>query len=131
MAQNQDIKIKVTPSAPNPSEKAVVPLVDIYEEEDGSVVLTAEIPGADKDKVDVRVDKGVLTIWADARGIDVPENYAATYVGFTGAEYFRAFALSDEVDRDRISAKFTDGLLVLTLPRAQAAQTRKIEIKAD
>ncbi len=130
MTQSDDIKIKVTPSAPNPSEKAVAPLVDIYEREDGAVVLTAEIPGADKDKIDVRVDKGVLTIWADGRSVDMPENYAATYVGFSGAEYFRAFALSDEVDRDRIQAKVADGLLIVTLPRAQAVQTRKIEITA-
>lgn len=130
MSDNQDIRIKVTPSAPNPSDKAVPPLVDIHEEEDGAVVLTVEIPGADKDKVDVRVDKGVLTIWADGQDVQVPEEYAPTYVGFAGSEYFRAFALSDEVDRDNIQAKVADGLLTLRLPRASAAQTKKIEIKA-
>ena len=110
-------------------EETYTPLVDIYETNDGTTVLKAELPGAGPETLDIRVDKGVLTIAANGTLPEAGKEYARTYVGFTGGQYFRAFALSDEVDRDRIDAKLTDGVLTVRLPRAKAAQTRKIEIK--
>ncbi|MCD6304416.1 MAG: Hsp20/alpha crystallin family protein [Planctomycetes bacterium] len=109
--------------------EALVPLVDIYERPDGEMVLLAELPGADAESLDIRVDKGVLTIHADGELEELGEQYARTYVGFVGGRYFRAFALSDEIDRDRIEAALEDGLLTIRLPKAAAARTRKIEIK--
>jgi HSP20 family protein len=110
-------------------EEAFSPLVDVYEMEDGTTVLLAEVPGASGETLDVRVDKGVLTLAADGTLPEVPDDYAATYTGFVGGKYFRAFALSDEIDREKIEASLEDGLLTLRLPKAAAAQTRKIEIK--
>jgi len=116
---------------PRPAdENAFSPLVDIYEEQDGTTVLAAEVPGASRDGVDIRVDKGVLTILADAPLAEPAEEYAKMYVGFTGGQYYRAFALSDEIDRDKIEARLSDGLLTIRLPRAAAAKTRKIQVKA-
>ncbi|MBN1554793.1 MAG: Hsp20/alpha crystallin family protein [Phycisphaerae bacterium] len=102
--------------------------MDIYERTDGATVLVAEVPGAKSESLDIRVDKGVLTITADGRRESLGDQYARTYTGFMGGQFFRAFALSDEVDRDNIQASLSDGLLTVTLPRAEAAQTRKIEI---
>ena len=116
--------------APEPSEEeAFSPLVDVYEMEDGTTVLLAEVPGASGETLDVRVDKGVLTLAADGTLPEVPDGYAPTYTGFVGGRYFRAFALSDEIDREKIEASLVDGLLTLRLPKAAAAQTRKIEVK--
>ena len=130
MSENKGkLKVNVSPAAVSPGENALAPLVDIYEAADGATVLVAEVPGAGPDKVDVRVDKGVLTIRADGSLPEVPEGFSRLYVGFAGGEYFRAFALSDEVDRDKIEATLGGGLLTLRLPRAAAAQSRKIEIK--
>ena len=114
-----------------PTEDTYSPLVDIYETADGTTVLTAEIPGARQDSIDIRVDKGVLAISADAELPQLEGEYTRTYTGFTGGQYFRAFALSDEVDREKIEAAYSDGVLTLRLPRAEAAQTRKIEIKTE
>ncbi len=123
------LRVQVNPAASHPGESAVAPLVDIYETQDGTVVLVAEVPGANAAKTEVSVDKGVLTIRADGRLPDPPPTHSRLYTGFTGGEYFRAFALSDEVDRDRIEASVQNGLLTVRLPRAAAAQTRKIPIK--
>ncbi|MCK4602212.1 MAG: Hsp20/alpha crystallin family protein [Phycisphaerae bacterium] len=111
------------------AEGTFVPLVDIYEADDEGIVLAAEVPGAAKETIDVRVDKGVLTVEAEAPLGEVGEGYTVTYRGFSGGQYFRAFALSDEIDRDKIEASLADGVLTLRLPRAAAAKTRKIEIK--
>jgi HSP20 family molecular chaperone IbpA len=111
------------------SEDSYTPLVDIYEEEDGTTIVKAEVPGAEQDTIDVRVDKGVLTISADGTRSEPGPEQARTYVGFVTGRYFRAFALSDEVDRDKIDASLAEGVLTVRLPKAAAAQTRKIEIK--
>jgi HSP20 family protein len=132
MAENKKkVEVRVDPARVEPGEDAFTPLVDIYEEADGATVLVAEVPGAKSESVDVRVDKGVLTITADGRRESVGEDYARTYCGFMGGQFFRAFALSDEVDRDDIQASLSDGLLTVRLPRAAEAQTRKIEITGE
>jgi HSP20 family protein len=110
-------------------ENAFTPLVDIYEDEGGTTVLVAELPGARGDTVDIRVDKGTLTLTADATLEEPGEDYVRTYVGFGGGQYYRAFAISDEVDRDKIEAALIDGVLTIRLPRAAAAKTRKIQVK--
>ncbi len=127
-SKKKNIEVSVNPAPMQPDENAFTPLVDIYEQADGTTVLVAEVPGAKSDSVDLRVDKGVLTIAADGRREPTEKDYTSTYTGFVGGQYFRAFALSDEVDRDQISASLSDGLLTVRLPRAEAAQTRKIEI---
>jgi len=127
----QNVKVHVDPARRQPGEDALTPAVDIYDAEDGTIVLVAEVPGAGNDKVDVRVEKGVLTIWADGTLPDLGVGYTRTYTAFSGGEYFRAFALSDEVDRERIEASLTDGVLTVRLPRGAAAKTRKIDIKPE
>ena len=125
-------KMKVnTKSVNRPDDDTYTPLVDICENPDGSTVLTIEVPGAATDKVDVSVDKGVLTVYADGRVAPADPKYTRTYSGFGTGQYFRAFALGDEVDRDNIDATLTDGVLTVRLPRGAAARTRKIEIKGE
>lgn len=131
MAKDKErMKVHAGPAERRTDEGAFAPLVDIYETDDGATVIVAEVSGAQADAVDVRVDRGVLTISADADLPELPDEYARTYIGFIGGRFFRAFAMGDEVDRDRIEATLCDGVLTVRLPRAAAARTRKIEIKA-
>lgn len=131
MSENRKVNVHSEPSRMEVSPEAVAPRVDIYTVEDGTTYLLAEVPGAAPDSVDLRVDKGVLTIAAEASGAKVDDCYARTYVGFTNGPYFRAFALSDEVDRDKIEASLSDGVLTVKLPRAASARTRKIHVKGE
>ena len=128
MAKDKPVKVEATRSEWELSEETFSPLSDIYETDD-ELVLVSEVPGSALQDITVRVDKGVLTIEGDAK-FDVPgEEYAQTYVSFCPGQYFRAFALSDEIDRDKITASVANGLLTVHLPKAEAAQSRKIEIK--
>lgn len=131
MADKDTTKVRVGAVRQDPGEDTFSPLVDIYEAQDATTVLTAEIPGATADSLDIRVDKGVLSISADARCEPPGRDYTRTYSGFARGQYFRAFAVSDEIDRDMIEASLGDGVLMLRLPRAAAAKTRKIEIKRE
>jgi len=125
----KQINTIVHPAENQHNENTYCPLVDIYEQGDGSTIMLAEMPGALPDSIDIQVDKGVLTIAAKCDREKFSESYARVFTSFETGEYFRAFALSDEVDRDKIIAKLEDGLLKLTLPKAEAVQKRKIEIK--
>ncbi len=127
---DKKVTVKAAGVVNNESSETFAPLVDIYDE-DGVTVLVADVPGAETDSLDVRVDKGVLTIEAQGRLDDPGEDYAPTYRGFVGGQYFRAFALGDEVDRDKIDASLENGVLKLRLPKAATAETRKIEIKEE
>lgn len=140
MAQNQNRNVQVQVNRSEASERSAeelreraadtyAPLVDIYETEDGTN-LVAELPGVKREDVKIEVDKGVLTL-SGTTSWEVPgEGYTRTFVGFTPGAFFRAFALSDEVDRDKITASFANGVVVLKLPKAEAAKPRKIEISS-
>jgi HSP20 family protein len=127
--KSEHIDVERKPASADVDEQSVAPLVDVWVTPDGTVMLAADVPGAEPGSVDVRVDRGVLTIEAEGAVEPPGEGYSAVYTGFSGGRYFRAFALSDEVDRAGIEASLSDGVLTVTMPRAKAAQTRKIEIK--
>ena len=106
---------------------AIVPPVDIYEEEE-QVTLFADLPGVTKDNLNLQIDKDTLQIYGKiARGA---ENDAATYyTEFPSKDFYRAFTIGEEIDRGKIAASMSNGVLKLVLPKAERAKPRKIEIK--
>jgi HSP20 family protein len=106
--------------------ETVAPSIDIAETETGWL-LVADMPGVAKDGIDVQVERGVLSI-SGRCGCESPKA-RTVYEGFRRVNYFRSVALSDEVDRARITAAQNDGVLTVVLPKAAAAQTRKINVQ--
>ena len=105
-----------------------VPNVDIYESGD-DVVLLADMPGIDENTIDIMLEKNILTIRGFADDGE-REGYGLAYSEYDTGDYERTFALSDEVDRNKIEATMKNGVLKLTLPRAEEARTRRIEVTA-
>jgi HSP20 family protein len=108
-------------------ERALTPPVDIYETQDGLVVL-ADLPGVSKEGLDVRVENDILTI----RGMSsdgLPGE--PIYREFELANYFRQFELSEKVDQTKITAELKHGVLTLKLPKAEEAKPKKIEVKVN
>lgn len=110
-----------------------MPAIDVVEKKD-AYVLYAELPGVDASKVDINFEQNVLTVrGAKESTIDATKQgelrvYAAERAH--GA-FERSIKLPEFVDGERISADFTNGLLTITIPKAKAAQARKIEIGAN
>ncbi len=107
-----------------------VPAVDVIEQKD-AYVFYAELPGVEASQVDVNFEQNVLTIRGTKKSAiaTVAEGervYAAERV--TGT-FERSVRLPEFVDGERISAEFTNGVLTVKVPKAKAAQARKIEIK--
>jgi HSP20 family molecular chaperone IbpA len=109
------------------SEKFIKPAVNIIETEEG-LTLTADIPGASRDSLDVNVEKGILTITAPVSR-DMPGN--AGYTEFELASYYRQFSIPESLDHVKAKADLVNGILTLRIPRAEAAKPRKIEIKVS
>jgi HSP20 family molecular chaperone IbpA len=107
---------------------AHTPLIDIHEGPDG-LVLEADLPGVSENDVTIQLEENVLNLHARVTS-PVPEGARVLHEEYRPGDYARAFILSDEVERSRIAAELKNGVLRLTLPKAERAKTRRIEIKS-
>jgi HSP20 family molecular chaperone IbpA len=103
------------------------PLIDIFEGAEG-LVLEADLPGVSEGQVTIQLEDNVLSLHAKV-GNTVPEGSRVIHQEYQPGDFYRSFILSDEVERSKISAELRNGVLKLTLPKAERAKTRRIEIK--
>lgn len=104
------------------------PDVDILERADGYVIY-ADLPGVDDRSVDVRLDKGTLTL--DAQLATRPDpSWSPLHAEYRYGSYRREFRISDDIDADGVSAHMRNGVLELHLPKSAASQPRAIPVQA-
>ena len=121
-----------TPSSSSAADRQpqrhVVPPVDVFED-DASITLLADLPGVKREQLQVRVDGDslVLEAVADTAG---PQDLELVYGELQCPAYRREFTLSRELDTSRIEAQLRDGVLRLTIPKADEARPRRIEVQA-
>jgi HSP20 family protein len=106
--------------------RTFLPTADIYEDRDSLKVLL-EMPGVEKHNVSVHVEDGVLFVegrldLAKYRGLQ------PLYTEYNIGNYSRSFRLSNAIDQDKIAAELKDGVLTLTLQKAEKAKPRTIQI---
>ena len=91
------------------------------------MTVILEMPGVDKEKVDVNVENDILTI--EGR-IDYSkyEGLQPVYTEYNVGHYQRRFSLSNKVNASGIRAEMRDGLLTLTIPKAEETPPQKIEV---
>ena len=104
------------------------PIADIVETQNG-VVVQIEMPGVPSEDVEIALERRVVTVRGRAR-LTAPEGYRLVYAEYGEGDYERSFTLSQDIDEARITAEVKHGVLTLTLPRAEVAKPRKIEVKA-
>ena len=105
------------------------PAVDIFEQ-DGNIVLKAELPGVDAKDVDIRVENNMLTLRGE-RKFDKEvkrENYHRVERAY--GTFTRSFTLPTVVDTEKIKAEFKDGVLRVTLPKREEAKPKQIQVQA-
>lgn len=107
---------------PSPS----TPLVDIHDRHD-ALVLEADLPGVPEEEIVVELKQNVLKLIARVKRPDL-EGARPLALESTASVYERSFILSDEFDRDAISAEFHAGVLTLTLPRNARMPSRRIAV---
>lgn len=104
------------------------PAVDIFESKEAFVVY-ADLPGVKQEDMDIDIRDGVLSLTA---AVEEPApNLRPLYREYGVGGYMRRFTLGNKIDTARIEAALKDGVLTLTLPKADAARARKIEVRAE
>lgn len=131
MSDSQELAVREKQELAQQEEKTIpgryyVPATDIFET-DEALTLILEMPGVDKNNLDVQIENDVLRVEGKidyASYKDVEPVYTEYNVG----HYARAFTLPDKIDRQEITARVEDGVLTLTLPKAKAALPRRIAV---
>jgi HSP20 family protein len=131
MAQSQALEVQQKKEQTSREEQTVpsryfVPTTDIFETEDALVVVM-EIPGVEKDAVEVRLENDTLRIEGriDYGNYDGLE---PLYAEYNVGHFARAFTLSNKIDHGEIRAQLADGILTLTLKKTKEAAPRRIAV---
>jgi HSP20 family molecular chaperone IbpA len=102
------------------------PTADIFEDANALTVVL-EMPGVNKNNVDIHVEGGVLHI--DGRlDFSKYEGMQPVYTEYNIGHYRRSFTLSNKIDQSRIGAEMKDGVLTITLPKAEEAKLRRVAV---
>lgn len=103
------------------------PAVDIFETED-AVVVKAEIPGVERDQIAVEIKDGILTLHGERKFEKEvkEENYHRIERAY--GTFHRSFSLPSSVDEEKISAKFKEGVLEVTLPKKEREKPKQIKV---
>jgi len=107
-------------------KNAFKPDVDIYNSED-NLILVMDLPGVKKGEVSIEVDESNALMIKAKSSYQEPEG--AVYKQFNTGNYFRAFTLNKEFNKDNISASLENGVLEVTIPRREEVKPKRIEIK--
>ena len=127
----QELKPKVKEEAPAKAERVrpgrvFIPAVDIFETPQ-ALVLVADMPGVAGDQVTIDLKENLLTIHGQVsppseKQVILAQEYAI-------GDYYREFQVGELVDKEKIEANVKNGVLTLTLPKAEKAKPRRIEVK--
>lgn len=127
---NQELKVQdkkeMKEQEPTRAGRTYVPDVDIYETEK-DLRLWADMPGVDEKSIDIQLAEGVLTISGEV-SVEDYEELTPLYTEYNIGNYFRQFALSKDIDADKIQARMDNGVLEIDLPKAEAAKPRRIPV---
>lgn len=112
------------------SEARVYPPVNLWGNSD-ELVLKAEVPGLDPEKISVTVTGTKLTIEGTSKPAKCDENMICHRRERETGAFVRSIRLPYPVENGKVSAKYSNGVLTVALPRAEVNKPKKIEIKCS
>ncbi len=120
-------KKSIDKSAGEPTRHGLwfTPSVDIYET-DEEIVVKADLPGVTKDKLDIDLRDGILSIVGQVEPV---EHGDLVYQEYEIGGFARRFQVGEAIDQSKISARLDAGVLTLHLPKADRLKPRKIEVQ--
>jgi len=109
---------------------AWVPAINILEK-DEAVLITADLPGLKPEDVEVTVDEGILTIRGERKLEEASEGETYHRVERHCGVFERSFNLPTSIDSSKIEARFSNGEMVLTLPKREESKPRSVKIQVE
>src|SRR3982751_4711626 len=105
------------------------PALDLYQNSD-NVIAVVELPGMRKEDIDISLHDGMLTIAGERRSSWGDGENAERTERFSG-KFRRSITLPTRVDAGKVSATYKDGILTITLPKAEEAKPKKVEVTIE
>lgn len=113
-----------------PGQSDFLPRVEITEDKD-QLRLKAEMPGMEKDAIKVLIEDGVLTISGERKAERKEDDPDYLWSEISNGSFSRSFTLPDYVEADKIDADYKNGILILSLPKAEKSKPKEIEVKIN
>ena len=134
MSDSKDLQAKEKKEVSSPAEQTTpgfvfTPEVDILETEE-AITMLADMPGVNSENLDIDLRDNTLTLSGVVQPFEAADE-EDVIVEYEIGKYYRQFTISEVIDQSKIEALLNDGVLRLTLPKAEKAQPRKIQITAD
>jgi len=106
------------------------PAVDLYEDKD-NVIVKAELPGLKREDIEVSLHDGALSLSGERKSEEKIENAEVRRTERFVGRFQRTITLPSSVKGDKVSAQYKDGILTVTLPKAEEAKPRQIQVSAN
>jgi HSP20 family protein len=103
------------------------PVLDVIEQENDFIV-TADLPGINKEEVKITFENNVLTISGSRKSQEVPENARLLLNELRSGDFSRSIKFRQDVDTTKVSAEMNNGILTITLPKAESVKAKEIHI---
>ncbi len=134
MSDFKELQVKDKQEVTAPAEQTrpgvvFTPDVDIFED-DKKITLLADMPGVAADDITIDLNDSVLNISGEVKPYE-NKGESDVMIEFEIGRYSRQFTLSEVIDQGKIEAKHEDGVLRLTLPKAEKAMPRQIAVTAE
>jgi len=104
------------------------PRVDVSETDD-EIIVSAELPGIDREDIKVNVEDNVLTFSGEKKQEKETKKRNYHRIERSYGSFHRSFTLPTKIESDRVKATFKDGVLTIHLPKADEAKTRQIPVE--
>ena len=106
------------------------PVVDVFEEKD-DIVVKAELPGMERDNIEVNLTDHTLTIKGEKKKEEEikKENYYRAERSY--GSFYRSVDLPKEVQSDKVKAAFKNGILEVRMPKTEEAKSKEVKVKVD
>lgn len=127
---SNDVDDWFSPKSGNGHRVDFTPAVDIEEKED-QVLIHADLPGVSEKDIEVKVHDGVL-ILSGKREMEKEEKTSSGYYRERNfGSFYRSFTLGDEVNPEKIEARYKNGVLEVKLPKKEETKPREIKVKTN
>jgi len=107
--------------------RSTYPVMDLVEKENETVVV-AELPGVKKEDIKVTFENNVLTISGSRKPNEIGEKASFILNELRSGDFSRSVKFGQDVDTSKMSAEMNDGILTITLPKAESVKARVINI---
>jgi len=111
------------------SGSTTYPLMNVYDDKD-NIIVTAELPGLTKDQVDITYSDGILTVSGKQQPLAKGKNMTVIRKERSEGDFEKTVRLPTKIKQDAIKASFSNGILTISMPKAEEVKPKTIAIEA-